>query len=288
MSSVSDREDQVASVRVACCKVSPEVADSSRSAALTVVAIASAVNAGAQIIVLPELATSGYRFQSMEEARSAAVTVDGGLLRGWANEAARGDAVVVGGFCEVTDDGRLFNSSALVDGSGVLAVYRKLHLWHDERKWFSPGDQPAPVVQTRHGQIGLAVCYDLEFPELTRGLALQGAELIAVPTNWPHHPLPPDGRPVLHSLAAMTAYLNKVFVAVCDRCGTERQLEFEGGSVVAGPDGSLYAGPVAGRGEHTLMAHCPLSQARTKRIGEDNDVFADRQPEHYVAALCGA
>lgn len=289
MSSVCEQEEnQVSFVRVACCQISPEVSDGSRNAARTVAAIASAVNAGAQIIVLPELATSGYVFQSIDEARAAATTVDGELLRAWVNEAARGDAVVIGGFCELADDGRLFNSSALVDGNSVLAVYRKLHLWHDERKWFSPGDQPAPVVQTRHGRIGLAVCYDLEFPELTRGLALQGAELIAVPTNWPHHPFPPDGRPVLHSLAAMTAYLNKVFVAVCDRCGTERQLEFEGGSVVAGPDGSLYAGPVAGRGERTLIANCPLSRARTKRIGDDNDAFADRRTEHYIAGLTGA
>jgi predicted amidohydrolase len=140
-------------------------------------------------------------------------------------------------------------------------------------------------VPTRYGSIGLAVCYDLEFPELTRGLALQGAELIALPTNWPHDVAPPDGRPVLHSLAAMTAYWNKVFVAVCDRCGTERGLEFEGGSVIAGPDGALRAGPVEDRGTRMLMADCELNQAVDKRTSERNDAFADRRPAHYIPAL---
>src|SRR2546429_526456 len=87
-------------------------------------------------------------------------------------------------------------------------------------------DEGAQIVETKYGRIGLAICYDIEFPELTRGLALRGADLLALPANWPHDPSPPDGRPVLHSLAAMTAYWNRVFVAVCDRCGSERGCEF--------------------------------------------------------------
>jgi predicted amidohydrolase len=224
-------------------------------------------------------------FRSVEEAHAAATPADGELLQGWAAEAARGDAVVIGGFCELAPDGRLFNSSALVDGEGVVAVYRKVHLWDEERLWFAPGEAPAPVVRTRHGSIGLAVCYDLEFPELTRGLALQDAQLIALPTNWPRDHAPPDGRPVLHSLAAMTAYWNKLFVAVCDRCGVERGLEFEGGSVIAGPEGAFRAGPVADRGERTLLADCDLDEAADKRTSERNDAFADRRPGLYAQAL---
>jgi predicted amidohydrolase len=273
------------SVRIACCQIEPDVEAPANSAALAREAIAAAVSQGAQIVVLPELCTSGYVFREPEEARAAATPRDGEVLRGWAAEAARGDALVVGGFCELAPDGRLFNSSALVDGNGVLAVYRKVHLWDRERFWFTPGESPAPVVATRHGSIGLAVCYDLEFPELTRGLALQGAEIIALPTNWPHDDAPPDGRPVLHSLAAMTAYSNKLFLAACDRCGTERGLEFEGGSVIAGPDGALRAGPVADRGVGTLYADCDLGEATDKRTSEHNDAFADRRPATYSQAL---
>jgi len=193
--------------------------------------------------------------------------------------------LVIGGFCERAPDGRFYNSAALVDGDGLVAVYRKLHLWGEESRWFSPGEEPAPVVNIRYGRIGLAVCYDIEFPDLTRGLALQGAELIALPANWPHGETPLGGQTILHSLAAVTAYLNRVFVAVCDRCGIERDLEFEGGSVIADPHGGLRAGPVAGRGEETLSADCDLAIARDKRTGLHNDALADRRPDQYVAAL---
>ncbi|HUB05096.1 MAG TPA: nitrilase-related carbon-nitrogen hydrolase [Solirubrobacteraceae bacterium] len=274
-----------AGVRLACCQIAPDVDSPERSADLALGALSAAVAGGAQVVVLPELVNSGYVFASREEAQAAAAPADGTLLASWAREAARGDTVVVGGFCERGPDGRVFNSSALVDGGGVRAVYRKLHLWADESRWFDAGDQPAPVVETRHGRIGLGVCYDIEFPELTRGLALAGADLLALPTNWPRDPHPPDGRPVLHSLAAMTAYLNRVFVAVCDRCGTERGLEFEGGSVIAGPDGGLRAGPVGDRGAATLYADCDLTEARDKRTSPRNDAFADRRPAHYAQAL---
>jgi len=276
-----------AGVVVASCQIAPEVGRPEHNAEQALAAIAAAVDAGAQIVVLPELVNSGYVFNSLEEARAAAVAPDGELLASWASEAARGDAVVVGGFCELGPDGRLHNSSALVDGRGVRSVYRKIHLWGEEPRWFAAGDRPAPVIETRHGRIGLAVCYDIEFPELTRGLALAGAELIALPANWPLDPLPGGERPILHSLAMMTAYLSKVNVAVCDRCGTERGLEFEGGSVIAGPDGWLRAGPVADRGVETVIAECDLAGAREKQNGEHNDAFADRRPGYYAQALAG-
>jgi predicted amidohydrolase len=272
-------------VRIACCQIAPDVDDPGRSGAVARQAIAAAVAEGAQIVLLPELANSGYVFRSIEEVRAAAVPADDDVLASWAQEAARSAAIVVSGFCERGSDGRVYNSVAMLDGSSVLAVYRKLHLWDEERRWFAAGEQQAPVVDTRYGRIGLAVCYDIEFPELTRGLALEGAELLAVPANWPHDPAPPDGRPVLHSLAAMTAYWNRVFVAVCDRCGAERGCEFEGGSVIAGPDGALVGGPVADRGPDIVYADCDLAQARRKRTGEHNDAFADRRAEYYAATL---
>jgi len=270
---------------VACCQIAPDVERPENNADKVRRAIAAGVAGGAEIIVLPELASSGYVFRSVEEARAAAVPADGEVLRAWAEEADRGGAVVVCGFCELASDGRVFNSAALLADGDMIAIYRKLHLWGDEQRWFAPGEEPAPVVSTRHGRIGLAVCYDIEFPELTRGLALEGADLIALPANWPHEPSQDGARPVLHSLAEMTAYLSKVFVAVCDRCGVERGAEFEGGSVIAGPEGGLRAGPVADRGVETLVADCELAQARDKRTSEHNDAFADRRAGQYVDAL---
>jgi 5-aminopentanamidase len=266
-------------VRVACCQIAPDITDP--AGALTAVQEAVAVARGrdAQIILLPELATTGYVFESAEEARSRAVPAE--AVVDLVGARAGSEEIIVCGFCELAPDGQVFNSVALIEAAEVRAVYRKLHLWHRERRWFSAGERPAPVVDTRYGRIGLAICYDLEFPELTRGLALGGADLIAAPTNWPRHPDPPDGRPMLHSIGITTAYLNKLFVAICDRSGTERGLHFEGGSVIASPDGRLRAGPIEGQRVEVIVAECDLAQARDKRRGEDNDVFADRRAEHY-------
>lgn len=271
-------------MRVACCQIAPDIADRAVSAVEAREAIAAAVASGAQIVVLPELANSGYVFRSESEVRAAATPADGEVLASWA-AATGGDAIVIAGFCELAPDGTIHNSAAVLDGDGVLAVYRKIHLWDEEQRWFTPGSDRAPVLDTRHGRIGVAICYDLEFPELTRGLALAGAELIALPTNWPYHPNPPDGRPILHSLASVTAYLNKIYVAVCDRCGSERGLEFEGGSVIAAAGGALVAGPVKDGGVATISADCDLRRAGDKRSGIRNDAFADRRPRCYPAAL---
>ena len=283
-------------VTVACCQTMPDVDDPQASAARARAAVRAAVDGGAQIVVLPELVHSGYVFRSEEEARAVAVPADGELLEGWAQEAARGEAVVIGGFCELGGDGRVFNSAAVVDGGGVLAVYRKLHLWNDEASWFTPGEEPAPVVSTRYGRIGVGVCYDIEFPELTRGLALGGADLIALPTNWPRashgeggegesRELGESGEPAPHLLARATAYLSRVFVAVCDRGGEERGLGFEGASVIAAPDGSVLAAARPGAGAEMLLARCDLGAARDKRTGPRNDAIGDRRPEHYASNL---
>jgi predicted amidohydrolase len=270
-------------VRIACCQYAPDVEVPTGNADRAQQAIADAADHGAEIIVLPELASSGYVFESAAEARAAATPADGALLAAWAAQAARADTrpVVVGGFCELARDGRVHNSCALVDGSGIRAVYRKVHLWDRETRWFCPGDSPPPVVATEHRRVGLAVCYDLEFPELTRALALAGAEVIAIPTNWPLDPSRPDGRPVPALLAAGIAYWNKVFVAVCDRCGEERGQTFEGSSVIAGPDGSLPAGGASSEAASLLVAECDLARARVKRTGQCNDAFADRRPDVY-------
>jgi predicted amidohydrolase len=270
------------------CQIAPSVGRLAANAELTLTALRQAVAEGAQLVVLPELASSGYVFHSVSEARQAAQPVDGPLLREWASEAARGGdrVVVVGGFCELGDDGELYNSCALVNGRGVQAVYRKIHLWGAEPRWFVAGGTGAPVVKTALGRVGLAVCYDLEFPELMRGLALAGAELIAIPANWP---LDDQRRsmPILASLASVTAYLNRVFVAVCDRSGSERGSEFEGGSVIAGPDGRVLAGGEHGGRVTVVSAVCDLAEARSKRNGELNDAFSDRRPELYEQDLIG-
>lgn len=272
-------------VNVACCQIAPSVEEPRSNLDFTRNAIREAAAGGAQLVILPELSLSGYVFKSADATRAAA-ELSAQALDGWATEAASagGEVVVVGGFAELGEDGRVYNSCALVDRTGIRTVYRKVHLWDRESLWFHPGTSEAPVIDTSLGRIGLAVCYDLEFPELTRGLALRGAELIAVPANWPRNRVE-RATPILSLLASSAAYLSKVFVAVCDRCGAERGLAFEGGSVIAGPDGRVLAGGKPGPEPVTVSARCALEQARDKRSGERNDAFADRRPELYPGLL---
>jgi predicted amidohydrolase len=271
----------VPTVRVACQQIAPTVGDPAGNSRLTREAVAEAIAVGARLVLLPELSTSGYVFESADEARACAEPADGPALNGWAEEAARGDAVVVGGFCELGEDGKLYNSAAVVDGNGILAVYRKIHLWDREKLFFEPGSEPAPVIDTRVGRIGVCVCYDLNFPEVARGLALGGADIVAVPTNWPRFPRPEGERPIEVAMAMATAHLSHVFLAACDRCGPERGVEWTGGSVVCDEWGWLLAGPVEGYGRGLLLADCDLGRARDKAWNERNDVFGDRRPELY-------
>jgi predicted amidohydrolase len=266
--------------RVACAQLAPVVGDLTGNRRRARAAVREAVDAGARLIVLPELCTSGYVFESPAEARSLAQPAHGGALDEWHQEARRGDAVVVGGFCELGEDGALHNSAAVVDGTGVRAVYRKAHLWDAEQRFFRPGVEPPPVVETALGRVGVAVCYDMSFPELLRGVALRGADVIAVPTNNPVFPRPPDQAPLEVTAVRAHAYFNRVFVACCDRCGTERGVAFLGASAIADEQGWTVAATALGE-PALLLADVELERARDKRWNARNHAFADRRPDLY-------
>lgn len=248
-------------------------------------AVAEAAAAGARLVVLPELSDSGYVLSGPDEARSlASPTASGATLREWRSLAARHNLTIAGGFCELGPDGKLYNSAAIVDASGPRAVYRKAHLWDAEKKIFTPGDDAPPVVELPFGNVGLMICYDLEFPEWVRLAALRGADLIAVPVNWTASgsPAPPGERSGEVVSAQAAASSNGVFIAVADRCGTERGVDWLGGSVILRRGGYPAAGPVCQNRAAVLTATIDLRLARDKRIGEVNDLFADRRPDLYA------
>lgn len=267
---------------VACQQLSPELGAVDKNTDESCRAIRAAADAGAQFVLLPELATSGYVFESTGEALAAAQPASGPAVSAWIEEAAAADVTVVGGFAELGDDGDLYDSLALVDGTGLLAVYRKSHLWDREKLWFTAGDQVPPVVQTAVGKVGLLICYDLEFPEMLRSLALRGAELVVMPTNWPRFPRPEGERPPEVICAMASARFNRVFVACCDRTGTERGVEWNGGSVILDEMGWVLA-EAPHDSTALLTASCELERARSKRWTELADMFADRRPELYGA-----
>lgn len=273
-------------VIVASCQLSVRVAEPDANRAAAAAAIAEAAAAGAAVVVLPELTPSGYVFADAAEARSLAEPANGATAAHWAHLAAAHQIVIVGGFCELGPDGLLYNSALLADPSGIRAVYRKVHLWDAEADFFTPGDAPPPVVDTRFGRIAMMICYDAEFAEWVRRPALAGAELLAVPTNWPADPVPAGERPMVTANIQVAAFANRMFVAAACRCGDERGVRWTGGSIIAGPDGYPLAGPAstsahgAARRE-ILLARCDLSLARCKANGPRNDAHADRRPDLY-------
>lgn len=216
-------------VVVACCQLEPRIGELELGRARARAAILEAVESGARIVVLPELAVSGYVFADAGEARACAEPLDGPTVGEWTALAREHDLVIVGGVCE--DGGSVLrNTSVILDRTGVRAAYHKAHLWDRESLFFEPGaERPAEVVRVQAG-----------------------------------------------------ASSNRMFIAACDRCGTERGVEWVSGTAIVGPDGFPLAGPVCADEPTTIVARCALQQARDKRTSERNDVFADRRPELYA------
>ncbi len=270
-------------VTVACCQVALEFGEVATNLATLRGAVQAAAERGAQVVVLPELASTGYRFESQDEIERLAEPADGPTVRQWCDWAAEHQIVLVAGFAERADDGRIHNSAVLVDPTGVRAVYRKAHLWDRESEWFVPGVDAPPVVDTSMGRLGVMVCYDLEFPEWVRLPALAGAELLCAPVNWPYAPHPEGERPSEVVKAMANAATNRIFVAVCDRARTERGTAWVGGSMVVDPDGYPMTTSVFDA-EGTVLAEVDLAAARNKALGDRNDVLADRRPDLYGPA----
>ena len=274
---------------IAVCQVSLAVGEIDGNLDAAADAVGQAVEAGAGLVVLPELCDSGYVFADTAEARGlASLASESRALRQWHDLAQASQTVIVGGFCELAPDGRLFNSAALVDASGTRVVYRKAHLWDNEKQVFTPGAGPPPVISLPFGRVGVMICYDLEFPEWVRRAALTGADLIAAPVNWPAAPYPAGERPAEVVKAQAGASVNGVFIAVADRGGDERGVSWIGGSLIAGPDGYPLAGPASPGQPAVLAVDCDLARAKDKRINENNDLLADRREDLYQADLSQA
>ena len=277
-------------VRIAACQVSLRVGELDQNRAAAAAAVTAAAGQGARIVVLPELTPSGYVLRDPAEARALSEPPAGPTAAQWQDLAARYDIVIVGGFSELGDDGLLYNSAMLVDQAGVQAVYRKAHLWDAEADFFTPGNQPPPVVKTSAAEIAMMICYDVEFPEWVRLPALAGADVLAVPTNWPAEQIPAGERPIVTANVQVAAFANRMFVAAACRCGDERGVAWTGGSIIAGPDGYPLAGPAStsasdgGAQPELLIADCDLSLARSKATGPRNDAHADRRPGLYEPA----
>jgi 5-aminopentanamidase len=267
---------------VAVAQIEPQLAESERNLDTCVARIEEAAAAGAQLIVLPECAIPGYMFDSAEEAMPFAEEIPGPASERLGREARRLGVHVVCGLLE-RDGDSLRNAAVLVGPDGLIGTYRKTHLpFLGVDRFVVPGDELS-VYDTPLGRIGVEICYDLRFPEVTRTLALRGADIVAHPTNFP---MAAKIQTELITLAR--AAENRVYLLTANRVGKERWGEFCGWSQIVDPYGRRLA--EAGETEEALLvADVEIENARDKDYvipGEyELYLFGHRRPELYGALV---
>ena len=274
-------------LRVASVQMNPEIGQTERNVARSLDFIAQAAAGGAGLVVLPELCNTGYVFETREEAMALAEPIpDGPSCRRWREAAAKHRMVIVAGITE-RDGDVLYTSAVVVGPQGVLGTYRKNHLWGAENLFFERGNLGMPVFRIGAGRIACAICYDIWFPETFRLAALQGADLLCVPTNWVPMPSQPKDMLVMANVLAMGgAHSNSMFVACADRVGVERGQPFLGNSLLVSHSGWPLAGPASGTEEEILIADMNLADARRKRTLNDfNQLLRDRRTDLYDEML---
>jgi beta-ureidopropionase len=223
------------------------------------------------ILVLPDLASSGYVFADASEARQAAETVPGGPVCHDLAEWSKAGRLLTCGICEADGD-KLYNSAVVFADGELAGVYRKAHLFMNEQHIFTAGDAEPPVIHWRGCRVGVMICYDWAFPEMARVLALQEAQIILHPSNL----VLPYGQQAM----VTRSIENRVFTATANRFGNERGVPFSGCSQITSPVGKLLV--QAGADETgVFVADVDLSQADDKQITPFNHLFRDRKPELY-------
>lgn len=279
------------SVRIAVVQMDVALGQVERNLAALLERTRAARKQSAQLIIFPECVLTGYCFDSVDEVLPHAQSIPGSATRAIQAELQSLGGAVIYGTAEPTGAGGVCNSAVLVTGAGVQAVYRKIHLPFLGLDRFSqPGREPFAVQRIRgeainateadEVRVGMAICYDSAFPESVRTLALLGADLVTLPTNFA---LGADG--MVEHVQRTRALENKVYFACSNRVGDERGQRFIGGSQIVDPLGKVLA--LAGREEETILySDIDPALARDKRVIRPPgavalDRFADRRPEMY-------
>lgn len=271
---------------LACVQTDIRLGDVTSNLNTVLTAIDAAAERRADLVVFPECMLTGYGFNTRQEAIPHGRSLEDPLFGAIAERLAKHRQFATLGFLELAPgssegEPRLFNAAALIGPRGVVGHYRKIHLPHlGVDRFVDRGDLPYRVLQAGEARVGLAICYDSSFPEPIRVLALEGADIIALGTNWPNAAVrTADIVPPARSME------NHLFFVAANRIGSERGFDFCGRSSIFGPDGVELA-RTSGAEPTILYAEVDLAQARNKRIERTPgahviDRFADRCPSFY-------
>lgn len=267
-------------LKIAGFQLSVEFGKPDRNLATLLEKIEEAARSGVKLAIFPEAFLTGYCYRSKDEASEAAEPIPGPSSQRIAEACRRLDIHVVYGTLELDGD-RLFNAAVLVGPDGVVGVYRKSHLpFLGVDKFATQGDTPYRVYDIGGVKVGMLICYDGSFPEATRCLMLEGADLVCLPTNWPT-----GGIGAAEFLTAARAYENTIYFAAINRVGDERGFHFIGRSRICGPDGRTV-GEVWNEEPGVMLAEIDPAESRRKHLvripGEHEiDRVKDRRPDLY-------
>lgn len=271
-------------VRVASVQANVKFGDPFANAVAVIAELERLKDEGVELAIFPEAFLTGYCVSCAADAKGIGIAADSEPITSIQQTCERLDMLAVVGFAELAGED-IYNAAALFEPGQTTRIYRKTHLPElGLDKFAAAGAGPLPVYETRLGKIGVLICFDMRFPEATRSLALQGADLIALPTNWP------EGAEVsADHIAIARAAENRVFFASCNRAGEENGFRFIGRSKIIDPTGKVLA--AAGEGPETVMADLDFALARQKRTitipGKyETEVMNARRPELYSQLTC--
>lgn len=261
------------SLRVAAIQFTVVQGDVATNSAYACHAIEEAAQAGAQLIVLPEMWSTGFAYGKLPELAAAETPR---VVKELCELSARHSLVIIGSQPIAVDDGRVANAVHVIDRGQVIAVYTKLHLFSllGEDRYFQAGNDWC-VVDTSLGRVGTIICYDLRFPELCRRLTLAGAQVICIPAQWPK-PRQEHWRTLLRARAIE----NQLYIVACNVCGRVGKLDFFGMSMVINHQGEV----LAEAGEEPMIIAAELDWEPMETWRKQIPCLQDRRPECYNRA----
>ena len=224
------------------------------------------------LIILPELANSGYNFQSFEEAFNCSVNSSKSDFIDFLKDISFStNSGIICGINERVGK-HLFNSAVYLNDGKFVGLYRKLHLFADEFKYFEPGDVGLPIFNYNGLKFGILICFDWAFPEIWRYLALKDVNLVCHPSNLV--------LPYAQNVIPSYSIINRIYIATANRIGTEHGITFSGNSIISDPDGNI-AGQLSGEEEGILTVKMDIEKSKNKMLTHSNHIFNDRRLDVY-------
>jgi predicted amidohydrolase len=261
----------------AAVQMEPRLGEKEYNVALLSARALEAARAGARIIVLPEMAVTGYCFRDRAEVTPLVEAIPGPITGRFVEIAVRHGCYIAVGLAERDPTTDLYyNTAALVGPDGVVAAYRKSHAFISEPRWAAESTNQPPVVATPFGRLGLLICMDADYMEPARLLGVAGCEVALFPTCWLDEKAPA-------SAWMARAYENGMYFVAADRYGLERSVQFSGGSCILDPDGEVVAMQDSGEGIVYGEIDLERTRRRTFAAGTADDKLVDRRPNAYTS-----